>query len=87
MCPKARAIPRHAPCRRTVAWHSTVNHSREEHVRREGDFKVTINTVESFFAILKRGNYGVYHHWSRKYMPLYLREFDFRYNSRKLDDQ
>ncbi len=35
---------------------------------------------------MKRGNYGVYHHWSRKYLGQYLREFDWRYNVRKLDD-
>ena len=32
------------------------------------------------------GNYGVYHHWSRKYLGQYLREFDWRYNVRKLPD-
>jgi len=32
------------------------------------------------------GNYGVYHHWSRKYLSQYLREFDWRYNVRKLPD-
>jgi transposase-like protein len=72
--------------RDVVPDHHTVNHSKKEYVRREGDFKVTTNTVESFFAILKRGNYGIYHHWSRKYMAQYLREFDFRYNIRKLND-
>jgi hypothetical protein len=66
--------------------HSSVNHSKEEYVRRKGDFKVTTNTVESFFAILKRGNYGIYRHWSRKYMNQYLRELDFRYNIRETDD-
>ena len=66
--------------------HHTVNHSQKEYVRREGDFKVTTNTVESFFAILKRSNYGIYHHWSRKYMGQYLREVDFRYNARQIDD-
>lgn len=36
------------------AKHSTVNHARKEYVRREENFKVTSNTVESFFALLKR---------------------------------
>jgi len=41
--------------------HHTVNHGRKQYVRKgKGGFKVTTNTVESFFALLKRGNYGVY---------------------------
>ncbi len=62
--------------------------SREihEYVRRENGVCITTNTVESYFAIVKRGNYGVYHHWSKKYLGQYLREFDWRYNVRKLPD-
>jgi hypothetical protein len=66
--------------------HHTVNHSVKEYVRREGDFKVTTNTVESFFALLKRSNYGVHHHMSRKYLGSYCAERDFVYNTRKLTD-
>jgi len=66
--------------------HSTVNHGKKEYVRREGAFKVTTNTIESYFSLIKRGNYGVYHHWSRKHLMQYLREFDFRYNHRKSSD-
>jgi hypothetical protein len=47
---------------------------------------VTTNTVESFFALLKRANYGIYHHMSRKYLGSYCAERDFVYNSRKLTD-
>ena len=67
--------------------HSQVNHSAKEYVRREGGECITTNSVEGYFAILKRGNYGVYHHWSKKYLGQYLREFDWRYNVRKLDDR
>ena len=66
--------------------HSQVNHNAKEYVRRENGVCITTNTVEGYFAILKRGNYGVYHHWSRKYLSQYLREFDWRYNVRKLPD-
>jgi transposase-like protein len=66
--------------------HSQINHTEKEYVRRENGDLITTNTVEGYFAILKRGNYGIYHHWSRKYMGLYLREFDWRYNVRKLPD-
>ena len=55
-----------------------VTHSAEEYVR--GD--VHTNSVEGFFAILKRGIYGTYHHISEAHLPRYLAEFDFRYNNR-----
>ena len=66
--------------------HSQVNHSAKEYSRMEGGECISTNGVEGFFAILKRGNYGIYHHWSKKYLAQYLREFDWRYNVRKLDD-
>jgi hypothetical protein len=66
--------------------HSMVNHSEKEYVRMESGEKITTNTVEGYFSILKRGNIGIYHHWSKKYMGQYLREFDWRYNARKLPD-
>lgn len=47
---------------------------------------MTTNTVEGFFAILKRGVVGTFHNVSRKHLQKYVSEFAFRYNSRKLDD-
>jgi transposase-like protein len=58
--------------------HETVNHSVKEYAR--GD--VTTNTIESYFAIFKRGMRGVYQHCSEKHLHRYLAEFDFRYNYR-----
>lgn len=66
--------------------HSQVNHTAREYSRMEDGTCVTTNSVEGYFAILKRGNYGVYHHWSKKYLGQYLREFDWRYNVRGLPD-
>ena len=43
----------------------------------------TTNTVESYFAILKRGIYGTFHHVSQQLLKRYLAEFDFRYNERE----
>ena len=39
-----------------------------------------------FVSLLKRGIVGTYHNVSRKYLPLYLNEFMFRYNNRKNSD-
>jgi len=68
---------------REFGGHGTVNHSIEEYVR--GGFWHT-NTVESYFAILKRGIFGVYHHVSPKHLKRYVGEFDFRYNARGISD-
>jgi hypothetical protein len=62
--------------------HEVVTHSRREYVR--GD--VTTNTVESFFAIVKRGLNGIYHSVSKEHLHRYMAEFEFRYNRRDLED-
>ncbi len=64
------------------ASHQFVAHARREYVR--GD--VSTNAIESFWAVLKRGIYGTYHNVSRKHLQRYLDEFEFRYNTRKMDD-
>jgi len=69
------------------AAHSEIKHKDKKYVRRNEDgFKVTTNTVESFFALLKRSNYGIHHHMSSKYLPSYCAERDLVYNGRKLSD-
>jgi transposase-like protein len=60
--------------------HQTVHHSSGEYVRGS----VHTNTVEGFFANLKRGITGVYHHVSEAQLSRYLDEFDFRYGTRDL---
>jgi transposase-like protein len=64
------------------ASHEKVDHSAGEYVR--GD--VTTNGVEGYFALLKRGVHGTYHHISKQHLGQYLGEFDFRFNNRKMDD-
>jgi transposase-like protein len=62
--------------------HHAVKHSIGEYAR--GD--VTTNSVEGFFSLLKRGIFGVYHNVSKKHLHRYVAEFEFRYNTRKMDD-
>lgn len=56
--------------------HDTINHSQGEYVR-DG---VTTNSIESVFAVMKRGLIGVYHHASPKHLSRYVDEFAFRLN-------
>jgi transposase-like protein len=65
------------------AGHASVNHSAGQYVTPEG---LTTNTAESFFSLLKRGVYGTFHQVSKKHLPRYCNEFDFRWNGMKLSD-
>ena len=56
--------------------HETINHGAAEFVRDD----VTTNSIESVFAVLKRGLIGVYHHASPKHLGRYVDEFSFRLN-------
>ena len=64
--------------------HETVKHSAGEYVRIGTD--IHSNTVESVFSLLKRGVMGTFHSISKKHLPNYLNEFEFRFNTRKIDD-
>jgi transposase-like protein len=66
--------------------HSSVNHTAKEYVRWDDGVCITTNAVEGFFANLKRGVNGTFHHVSKTHLHRYLSEFDFRYNSRKMSD-
>lgn len=66
-----------------VAVHETVNHSQGQYAREDG---IHSNTVESYFALLKRGVYGTYHHLSRQHLQRYCDEFAFRWDFRKVSD-
>jgi len=47
---------------------------------------VHTNTIEGFWSILKRGMVGTFHKVSKKYLPLYVAEFEFRHNNRHNPD-
>ena len=59
--------------------HLTINHSIGDYV----DGQIYTNGIESFWAILKRGYYGIYHYMSEKHLHRYINEFAFRYNDSK----
>lgn len=65
------------------AGHDMVDHHREEWVRGNSH----TNTIEGYFSLLKRGIVGTYHHVGSQHLHRYLAEFDFRYNSRAVNDQ
>jgi len=69
---------------REFSGHGSVNHSAEEYVK-TGGFHHT-NTVESHFALLKRGVFGTFHNISEAHLHRYLAEFDFRANTRDMND-
>ena len=60
-------------------------HLRVDHQKAFVDGDIHVNGMESFWATLKRGIYGIYHHISVKYMQRYINEFSFRYNNREND--
>ncbi len=56
--------------------HEAVNHSVGEYVRGQAH----TNGLESFWALLKRGYIGTFHHFTWKHLHRYLAEFSARYN-------
>jgi len=60
--------------------HQTVNHSKRQYVF-EG---ITSNKIENAWSHLKRLIRGRHIRVSGKHLPLYAREFQFRYNTRSL---
>jgi transposase-like protein len=64
--------------------HHAVKHSAKQYVRWGTD--IHSNTIEGVFSLLQRGVMGTFHSVSRKHLPNYLNEFQFRWNTRKMDD-
>jgi transposase-like protein len=58
--------------------HESVHHEQGQYVVGA----VHTNTIEGFWSIFKRGVVGTFHKVSEKYLPLYVAEFQFRYNNR-----
>jgi hypothetical protein len=62
--------------------HATIDHARGQYVIGA----IHTQTIEGFWSIFKRGVVCTFHKMSRKYMPLYVAEFQFRYNNRENAD-
>ena len=62
-------------------FHAVINHSM---AFVEG--LVHTNGIEGFWSLVKRAWIGQHHHYSEKYMPLYLAEACFKYNHRDQAD-
>ena len=60
--------------------HISLNHSVGEYIRG----RAHTNGIESFWALLKRGHYGIYHYMSAKHLHRYVKEFSFRHNTARL---
>jgi transposase-like protein len=56
--------------------HASVNHSKYQYSVKG----VTTNSIESVWAVMKRGMHGVYHHASPKHLGRYVDEFTWRLN-------
>lgn len=74
-------FPGYSILRKTEYVHLIIDHTKGF----VDDF-VHTNNVESFWAILKRGVYGIYHHVSVKYLQAYVNEFCFRFNNKDNGD-
>jgi len=59
--------------------HQIIRHSLREYVVGSAH----TNTIESFWALFKRGYHGVYHWMSEKHLQRYVDEFAFRFNRRE----
>jgi len=61
--------------------HRVVNHAKE-YVADDGTH---INVLEGFWALVKRGIVGQYHHITVRHLPSYLHEFGYRFDHRGVD--
>ncbi|MDD5458873.1 MAG: IS1595 family transposase [Phycisphaerae bacterium] len=62
--------------------HKVVNHGLGEYV----NGNAYTNNAESYFALLKRGVHGIFHHVSKQHLHRYCDEFSFRWNNRNVTD-
>ena len=71
------AFPAYRGSGQLMSAHSIINHSLK-YV--DGD--IHTNTIEGFWATIKRQHYGQHHHYSKKNSHLYIGEACYKYNNR-----
>jgi transposase-like protein len=72
---------------REFAEHHRVKHNQNQYVKvLPSGVKAHTNTAESFFALLKRGHYGIFHQMSKRHLHRYCDEFTFRWEHRQVSD-
>jgi len=59
-----------------------MGYSHTEVKQARGSYSAETNTIEGYWALLKRGINGTYISVSQKHLQSYLSEFEFRYNLR-----
>ena len=59
-----------------------IEHVKIDHSKMYSYKGLNTNSIESFWAIIKRGIIGQYHKVSPKYLPNYIAEFVYKYNNR-----
>lgn len=75
--------PAYTDLNRRGYFHRWVDHSAQQYVVGA----VHTQTIEGFWSlVMKRGMVGTFHKVSAKYLPLYVAEFQFRYNNRHNSD-
>ena len=67
-------------------FNAIISHVAIDHNQMYSYRGLNTNTIESFWAIVKRGIMGQYHHVSDEFLTRYIDEFCFKYNNRKVDD-
>ncbi len=64
----------------------TMRHAVIKHSECYAEGTTHTNTIEGFWALVKRSLYGSHHHYKREYIPLYICETAWKYNNRENDN-
>lgn len=66
-------------------FNAIIEHIKIDHQKMYSYRGLNTNSIESFWAIVKRGIIGQYHNVSDDYLQNYIDEFCFKYNNRQYD--
>ena len=62
----------------------TMRHAVVDHAARYVDGLIHVNSMEGFWALVKRAWMGSHHHYSRQHAHAYITESCYKYNARQL---